>query len=67
MRQYDRMVMGWSRKSLLLFEVVTNDDSTAFGPRIEVRATSSSGGDATSTADRTPVPAQQLANKICVK
>ena len=60
------MVMGWSRKSLLLFEVVTNDDIIAFGPRIEVRATSSSGGDATSTENGTPV-AQQLASKICVK
>ena len=45
--------------------VLTKDDSIAFGPRIEVRATSSNGGDATSMEDGMSLP--QSTNAICVK
>jgi hypothetical protein len=59
MRQYDRMVMGWNRRSLLVGETPTN---TFFGPDIRV---SSNGGDATSIADEMPLP--QLTSIICVQ
>ena len=71
MRQHDRMVMGWSMRRLLLelVEVLVaanSEDRNAFGPRMELRATSSKGGDATSSAAEIGMSVPQLANKICV-
>lgn len=71
MRQHDRMVMGWSSRRMLLVldEVLVaanSEDRTAFVPRMEVRATSSNGGDATSTAEEIGMSVPQWTNKICV-
>jgi len=50
MRQYDRMIMGWNRRSLLVGETPTN---AFFDPDIKV---SSNGGDATRMEDEMPLP-----------